>query len=213
MVAGPASTPVPAVVIAIFVILVGTGSADVAVLLAEGPVAETVPGTGAVRPAPDDRHSADGRRRSGQPRHDAVRSSSCRALSQPANSSAGAAAGGPLLLPFARAVVALATVLGFCAGAAGVLDVAGRAFRRGTSTRLAAGRSLAAPASPTGHSDAMVTRILATHRIPGLLRPERSPEDPRGLVVDSPGFGTDRERAQRLQCGGRADCPFVEGRG
>ena len=165
MVAGPASTPVPAVAIAIFVILVGTG---------------------AVRPAPDDRHSADGRRRSGQPRHDAVRSSSRRALSQPANSSAGTAAGGPLRLPFAWAVVALATVLGFCAGAASVVDVAGRALRRGTSTRLAGGQSLVAPASPTGHSDAMVTRILATHRIPGLLRPERSPEDPRGLVVDSP---------------------------
>ena len=127
MVAGPASTPVPAVAIAIFVILVGTGSADVAVLLAESPVAEPVPGTGAVRPAPDDRHSADGRRRSGPPRHDAVRSSSRRALSQPANSSAGTAAGGPLRLPFAWTVVALATVLGFCVGVprlAGSLELA-----------------------------------------------------------------------------------------
>ncbi len=162
MAAGPALTPVAAVVIAIFVTLVGTGSADVALLLAEAPAAEPAPGTGAVWSASDVRHLADGR------------------------SSAGTAAGGPPRLPFAWAVVALATVLGFCAGATGVVDVAGLASRRGASTRLAADRSPVAPASPTGHSDAMVTRILATHRIPGLLRPERSPEDPRGLVVESP---------------------------
>ncbi len=155
MVAGPALTPVAAVVIAIFVTLVGTGSADVVFLPAEASAAEPVPGTGAVWSAPDD-------------------------------SSTGTAAGGPLPLPFAWAVVALATVLGFCAGATGVVDVVGLASRRGASTRLAADRSPVAPASPTGHSDAMVTRILATHRIPGLLRPERSPEDPRGLVVESP---------------------------
>ncbi len=179
MVTGPASTPVVAVVVAVFVTFVCTGSADGAVLFAEAPAAESPSGTGASRSAPGDRRPADGPRRSGQPRYDAVRSGSRRALSQPANGSAGSAAGGSVPPPLIWAVVALAAVLGFCAAAIGVIDVVDQAFRRGTTTPWAARRSLAAPAPPTS-SDALVTRILATHRIFALLRLVPPPKAGRG---------------------------------
>ncbi len=71
--------------------------------------------------------------------------------------------------PLIWAVAALTAVLGFCAAASGVMDLVDQAFRRGTSTPWAARRSLAAPAPPTS-SAALVTRILATHRIFALLR-------------------------------------------